>query len=296
MQMRRWFTIATLSVLLMAPCGCQGAPDEEPEDDEEATPEETRRTCDAEFVSGRRDRNWYRNNGFGEKLACPQTRTIAVRERQSIRIYWAIAGDQWTEDEAREKIDVAQRWFSRYCISLRVEPVTLQAGESARFTTALATADSQGRADYRNAIGSVYRHLWENRMSRRSRFLLILFVNPFREVVYDTAVVNVSGNFSDIPVILVTSADKTSPHIVTHELIHGLGKGTVRGESGEPPTAIPWVGESPDRDNTWHEGGCDIEMGNASRTNPSEPMNKSDTSPMDWASYFQFLRIARTIR
>lgn len=211
-------------------------PDGEDEEDDDV--EEPPKTCDAEFVSERRNRDWYRNNGFGEKLRCPQTRKIMIPGTKSIPIYWAIAGTQWTDAEVREKLEKAQAWFLRYCISLRIKQVPLQQDASSRFSVDLARANTEGEAKYTAKVREIYKQLWENGMKRRRRFLLLLFVDSFNKVAFDTAKVDTSGNFAKIPVILITSADKTSAHIVTHELVHGLGKGAIR---GSPPTSVPWV-------------------------------------------------------
>lgn len=271
---------------------------EEEEDDDVAEPP---KTCDTEFVSDRRSRDWYRNNGFGEKLKCPETRTKTIPGTKSLPIYCAIAGAQWTEAEVREKFEKARVWFSRYCISLRIKEVPLQQDESGQFSTALARTNAQGQAQYESQVRKIYEHLWNNRMGRPRGFLLLLFVDPFNKVAYDRVEVDTSGNFADIPVILITSADKASSHIVTHELVHGLGKGIIR---GSPPRSIRWV-DAPNTsapesvangNNTWLEGGCREEMGNAVRRSSSVPLMKSDTAPMDWASYIQYLKLSKSIR
>lgn len=197
---------------------------EEEEDDVVEPP----KTCDAEFVSDRRNRDWYRNNGFGEKLPCSETRKITIRGTKSIPIYWAVAGGQWTEAEVREKLDKARTWFARYCISLPIKEVPLPPDETGRLSTILAMADAESRAKYDATVRKAYHDLWNKRMKRPKLFLLLFFVDPFKEVVYNKRPVDVSGNFADIPVILITRADKTSAHIVTHELIHGVREDALR--------------------------------------------------------------------
>ena len=115
--------------------------------------------------------------------------------------------------------------------------------------------------------------------------LLILFVDDFQEVVYEPQgtggrVNSVSGNFSDIPVILITAHDQNAGNIVTHELIHGLGKPihNLRSHAFDNSSATV--------DNTWSEGPCQTDMGNPKRQGgPKGPFSNPSTDLMDWASY-----------
>lgn len=45
------------------------------------------------------------------------------------------------------------------------------------------------------------------------------------------------------------------------------------------------------RKNTWDEGACSNDMGNAQRGNPRDVMPKPNTDLLDWASYWQFGRV-----
>lgn len=271
-------------------------PDPLEKKDKRRPPEKTP-GCDGRFLANRQNTLFYRsktNGAIPRKLPCTQTATYRVPHRISIPIYWARLGHpQWTAPQAQAKLDEASRWFARYCIQLTLYPIPLRPQDGQQFGQRLQRADAQGPNDHANEARKVYKDLWA-RIGRPRDLQMILFVDTFRAVKYDGQRVNrVAGNFVDVPVILIPAdPDRNSTHIVTHELIHGLGK--LRSTSSTPPkTRVP--GSGADRINTWDEGGCGEDMGNARRANPAAAMSKSDDDLLDYASYHQFLVRAKTI-
>jgi len=133
-----------------------------------------------------------------------------------------------------------------------------------------------------NAISTTSEELWEA-ISKPDKYLLVMFVDAFDEVTCDQRPVRVAGNFTRIPVILVPDPpDSRSTNIITHELIHGFGK--VLRETRSRPYRN---GEN--RKNTWDEGACTNEMGNAGRADYDAPLTKPNNAPLDWGSYWQFI-------
>jgi hypothetical protein len=76
-------------------------------------------------------------------------------------------------------------------------------------------------------VEALFEAVWKTRLHSPDKSLLLLFVDQFAEIKYylkSNAINSVSGNFWEIPAILLRSNDKGASHIVTHELIHGPGK------------------------------------------------------------------------
>ena len=98
---------------------------------------------------------------------------------------------------------------------------------------------------------------------------------------------SVSLNFMEIPVILISSADLTSEHVLTHELTHGLGK-KLKGR-----TSKAWVtGEK----YTWDHVNCEHNMDNGQRRRAGAVMTNKDSDPVDWAAYWEWLYGAQNLR
>jgi len=260
-------------------------------------PDEQRRpTCEPRFLFHRQSDRFYRRTTqqrINSVRACDDPASLEVPQRVSIPIYWAVVGTQWTEATAGEKVVEAATWFERYCVFLTRNLINLRPHEAAALQTTIRTADTGDPDVFAREAREVYEALW-GRIGRPRDLLVILFLDSFQAVRYGDRVDRVAGNFESFPLILIPGdPDIRSRHIVTHELIHGLGK--QRTDSAMPPsTQVPGSGE--DRINTWDEAGCTSDMGNAERTDPSSPLIKGDDDMLDWASYYQFVERAGTVR
>ncbi len=268
---------------------CSG---EEPKKRDDPKKEETKGQCKAPFVSNRMvPEQWYRDNGFGDPVKCEEPKTKDLKRGTSIPLYWVIAGKTWKDDEVKEKLDAAKDWFDIYCIKLDFREIPIKANERKNLIALVNKHNGEKGEAFANDAREALLTLWTANLKKpKPKFLMILFVDEFTEVKYSNAVVNVSGNFEDIPLILITHADSGSKHIVTHELVHGLGK-ALGSQDGKPHSERSKTSDN----NTWNEGGCTKEMGNAARTTPTVPMTKSDKAPMDWASYWEYAKGAQTI-
>ncbi|MCF6150235.1 MAG: hypothetical protein E3K37_16465 [Candidatus Kuenenia sp.] len=264
------------------------------QDVDEPPPEGEVRTCTGEFISKRVTEQEYKDLGF-EPTDCDNPREIEIKEKVSIPIYYVLAGDQWTEDQVREKMDEAVTWFDQYCIRLSIYPVTLKTNETAFISQKLDKANTEGTNQYRKAINDIYEKLWMFRMGKPQKFLLIMFVNPYNEVVFDRIRdIKIAGNLQDIPIILIPSIpERNSTHIVTHELIHGLGK-LWNSTKGNLVTTRAFK-DSFGKRATWLEGGCSNDMGNSGRIDQSTPLNKTIDEKMDFASYVQYTKISKSV-
>lgn len=263
------------------------------QDGSNAAPTGTK-VCSPPFVAKRRSDSWYTSHDFRAPAGCTLVND-SVNETVSIPIYWVVAStaaSNWTDAEAQTLMDNAKTWFGRYCITLELNKVVLKQGESQQLGKKLDDANAKSQDDYEKTVNGAYELLWDKRMWKPRTFLLVMFVDPYSAVKFDNVVVNVSGNFLRIPVILITASDKTSDQIATHELVHGLGKGIG---SSAPPGTTAYVDDSGNINNSWTEGGCADEMGNANRTSPTVPMVKAADAPMDWASYYEYWKLAKNI-
>jgi len=300
-SLRSLIRIAIMLVILAAGVlGCQdgGSPGpRRPPPPEEGEPAGEIRMCQGNFLAHRQDDRFYNarsNRQIPRKRACADPIVLPVPERISIPIYWARVGGQWSDPKSiPRKLQETSSWFERYCIRLNFQEIPLRAVEAQTIARSLSQADAVSPDKHREEVGGIYPQLWR-RAGRPRDLLLILFVDSFRNVRYGERVDRVAGNFDKMPVILIPGdPDARSSHIVTHELIHGLGK--LRSDDSTPPgTRVPGSGE--DRINTWDEGGCTTDMGNAGRSEPAAPLIKPDDHLLDWASYYQFLNRANTIK
>lgn len=254
-----------------------------------APPPPVGKTCDADFVSDRRNRKWYparkvdKKISFGQKLACPNAKTLTVNEKISVPIYYANASNAWNAGQIQGKVNEAVNWFNKYCITLSIYDVKLKAAESAQLAGQLAKVRNQ---KYHDEVVKIFNGM-RRRLGNPQKFFLVLFVDPY--VIRDklqgvvlTGPISVAMNFWRKPVILIPSNPEiNSTNILTHELIHALGKPFGGGAST--------VGyRNPNKNNTWGEGGCANDMGNSGRGNALVPLRLPNTHLMDWASYWQF--------
>lgn len=254
------------------------------------------KTCNITFVTLRQVPKWYRKNGFGEPTNCrtPKESKTAIVEGVSVPVYWVIISERdtsttpnqgWSRTLASQKMREAVDYFARYCITVPTYEVPLKSTEKRALRTKLRTANAQGHKKYRAEVEKTSKKLW-TRMGKPGKYLLVMFVDKFNAVQYWQRIDRVAGNFDKIPVILVPDPpDSGSNNIISHELVHGFGK-VLNGKSTRP------FADGINRKNTWDEGGCGIEMGNAQRNAPTAPMNKLDTAPLDWGSYWQFQKNA----
>ena len=242
-------------------------------------------TCREEFFTSRQLQKWYRSHSWTGPLAsCSNARPKNLQESVSIPIYYVVLSNNWTNDLASSKMEEAKSWFEKYCVKLQTIPVIIPGRTKRRLIRELARKN-QGWKKYTPEVGKTYKHLWDNYMQKPKRFLLILFVDRFTSVKYNGRVNRVAGNFSKVPVILIPhDPDIQSTHIVTHELIHGLGK---KFKGGNPVKTDPFVTS---QKNTWDEGACQNEMGNSNRANVAAPLRKTDDDLIDYASYWEMAK------
>jgi hypothetical protein len=263
-------------------------------------------TCGGLFVSSRQTPLFYKKFStvkvgkgrikFGAIVACKAPKTVPVPKSVSIPIFWTVLSSTWSRQQAQKKIAEARRWFAQYCISLTLYEVNFNPDDPAALTKQLNEANDAGIDDYAKKVKEIYRKIWDGRLGRPSQFLLVLFVDKFEgrfKEVGRTLTVNVALNVPKLPVILIPEKEIKSTHVLTHELLHGLGKQQWK-RSGNIVTTTPF-GDSAPRDNAWSEGGCANEMGNSQREDPGKPLLKRLAAPMDWATYYQFWR-SNTIR
>ncbi|PTQ87269.1 hypothetical protein [Nitrosomonas ureae] len=271
--------------------------------------------CRPEFVAQRWNPGQYQVNQFFPSSAeCGRNQPPNnLKRRESIPIFWLnlstrrnnAAGNAigWSDDIARNKMQEATDWFATYCIDLNVKKVAVIAnrldGMRAAMTAAIEGQPFQGNAVTVESVADSLNHqLYEQELRKPRKYLLILFTDAFQNVRFgdpDSRVNRVAGNFESIPVILIPDPpDSGSTNIITHELIHGLGKVLVGQHSFAYLQDLPQLGNSTaeqismNRKATWDEGGCSFDMGNAGRSDQDSPMRKPDTDKMDWASFWQF--------
>ncbi len=259
---------------------------------EKKTPERKEEGCDPQFLSQRRAASWYPAHDFGPQTKCSEPKKKRVPDTVSIPIYWLIVGEQWQRGDASARLDEAARWFTKYCITVPRYEVSVTPADLTAYRRLLTTNDTGGNGKaYAAAAIEVLDRAWTNRMRKPNEYLLILFVDDFQAVEYTTGRVNsVSGNFDTTPLILIPKKDANSAHIVTHELIHGLGKEINNKRS------VAFVGG--DVDNTWGEdGNCAHgappaipDMGHPSRSAATGAFQNGDDDLLDWASYWEFKR------
>ncbi len=271
--------------------------------------------CRPEFVAQRWNPGQYQANQF-----VPSTEECGrnqppndLKQRESVPIFWLNLSTRrndaegnaigWSDDIARDKMQQATRWFATYCIDLDIKKVTVAANRFNRMREAMVAA-IEGRPFQGDTVtvegvsDSLNHQLYERELRKPRKYLLVLFTDAFQNVRFgdpDSRVNRVAGNFEGIPVILVPNPpDSASTNIVTHELIHGLGKVLAGQHSFAYLQDSPQLGNpaperiSMSRKATWDEGGCAFDMGNAGRTDQDSPMQKPDSDKMDWASFWQF--------
>jgi hypothetical protein len=277
--------------------------------------------CRPDFVAQRWRPDQYQARGFTQSTErCGLNKPPAdLKPRESIPIHWlnlstrranatgAMIG--WSDAMAETRIQEAIDWFENYCIELNVNKVNVRANRLANMRAAM-TAGIQGRpfqgenVTVETVSDSVNALLYREELRRPRKYLLILFTDAYQNVRFgdpDSRINRTAGNFESIPVILVPDPpDSASTHIITHELIHGLGKVLVRQSSFPFLRNIPEL-ENPgpeavslNRQATWDEGGCPFDMGNAERTDQDVPLAKPNSDKMDWASFWQFDRNGNT--
>ena len=271
--------------------------------------------CRPEFVAQRWNPGQYQANQFFPSTEeCGRNQPPNnLKQRESIPIFWLnlstrrnnAAGNAigWSDDIARNKMQEATDWFATYCIDLTVKKVAMIANRlnsmRAAMTAAIEGQPFQGNAVTVESVSDSLNHqLYEQELRKPRKYLLVLFTDAFQNVRFggpDSRINRVAGNFEGIPVILVPDPpDSGSTHIITHELIHGLGKVLAGQHSFAYLQDSPRLGNptaeqiSMSRKATWDEGGCSFDMGNAGRSDQDSPMNKPNTDKMDWASFWQF--------
>lgn len=266
--------------------------------------------CRPDFVAQRWRPEQYRANGFTPSTEqCGRNKPPAnLKQRESIPIYWLnlsalrqnASGDSvgWSDDIAGTKMREAIEWFAGNCIELDVKKVDPAANRLA-MDAAIGGRPYQGEVvTVAGVAESVNNQLYERELRKPRKYLLVLFTDAFQNVRFggpDSRVNRVAGNFEAIPVILVPDPpDARSTNIITHELIHGLGKVLIGRHSFAYLQAMPELGNpsaeriSLNRQATWDEGGCAFDMGNAGRTDQDAPLAKPNSDLMDWASFWQF--------
>jgi len=271
--------------------------------------------CRPEFVAKRWRRAQYRTKGFEpSNELCGRNRPPTVlKDRVSIPIYWLnlssrranANGNQigWSDALALAKMQEAERWFAGFCIDLDINPVSVSANRLRNMRAAMDAAIAgrlyKGEAVTVESVSEgTNKQLYKSELHKPHKYLLVLFTDAFRSVRYGgpTSRVNqVAGNFESIPVILVPDPpDSASTNIITHELIHGLGK-VLAGKNSIPHLQSLPVLDNPSAEEvsmsqqaTWDEGGCGTDMGNAGRADPTSALTKPNSDLMDWASFWQF--------
>lgn len=236
--------------------------------------------CVAPFVTSRQERDWYVRRGFSPIATCDEPKNKRLGNSVSIPIYYVAISNNWPN--AREKMEEARTWFARYCINLQIHPVIIKNRIKRNMIAKLAIANNHSGQRYTRRVGKTYGYIWKRHLGGPKKFLLVLFVDHFASVRYSRrGPAKVAANFDNWPVILIPdNPDVGSTNIVTHELIHGLGK-KFRG--GSPALTNPYG----DRKNCWDEGHCEDEMGNSQRGDNREILEKANDSPMDFASIFE---------
>lgn len=277
--------------------------------------------CRPDFVAQRWRPDQYQARGFTLSTErCGLNKPPAnLKPRESIPIHWVNLSTRranavgamigWSDAIAETRLQEAIDWFEDYCIELDVNKVNVRANRLANMRAAMNAAIQgvpfQGEnVTVETVADSLNTQLYRTELRRPKKYLLILFTDAYRSVRFgdqNSRVNRVAGNFESIPVILVPDPpDSASSHIITHELIHGLGKVLV-GQSSFPfLNNIPELGNpgaeavNLNRQATWDEGGCPFDMGNAERTDQDAPLTKPDSDKMDWASFWQFDRNGNT--
>ena len=248
---------------------------------------EDNKGCEAPFVTNRQENDWYEEKGFSPLAPCNDPKKRRLGNSISIPIYYVVLSNNWPN--AREKMEEARTWFARYCVNLQIFPVSIKNRIKQNLIRELARKNShpnnirRGRFKiYTREIEKTYSYIWTRHLGQPRKFLLIIFVDHFNGVRYTTrGPSRVAGNFAKWPIILIPDdPDVASTNIVSHELIHGLGKKFL---GGTPAKTSPYG----DRKNCWDEGNCTTEMGNSSRGDNRVPLQKSNDSPMDFASIWE---------
>lgn len=271
--------------------------------------------CRPDFVAQRWRPEQYRANGFTPSAEqCGRNKPPAdLKQRESIPIHWLSLSTRrqdpngesigWSDDIAGAKMREAIAWFAGNCIELDVKKVDPAANRLNAMRGAMDAAIGgrpyQGEAvTVAGVAESINNQLYERELRKPRKYLLMLFTDAFQNVRFggpDSRVNRVAGNFEAFPVILVPDPpDARSTNIITHELIHGLGKVLIGRHSFAYLQALPQLGNpsaeriSLNRQATWDEGGCAFDMGNAGRTDQDTPLAKPNSDLMDWASFWQF--------
>jgi len=250
----------------------------------------------------------------GGRRRCDDIVRLRLKRTRSIPIVWAIVGTAWTRGDVLARMGEAGRWFRKYCIELDIRELDIdqkleaitpddkkkQATNSlSQARAALERTRRQKGSPYLEAVVALYREIWRYFFKRqRSMFLLVLFVDPYEEMQGDSAGkrpdAKVSTNLTYSPVITITRTQNI-PHIVTHELVHGLGKVWSYEQGGTTYNGLPRTepyGSDSERGITWEHGGgqqsCEEDMGNAVRIR--------ETNRLDLAAYRMFVKRKTIVR
>lgn len=255
--------------------------------------------------------NWYHNNRVikkkGKEFAKIPKNTKIIKECQAFTanimlntktrpVFWDIIGNKWTADAAQVKITEAVEWFSKYCITVDARQIKMLKPQKQvkKFQQSLPDFDKTLKRFEKIRKKSVAPN------AKQAAFA-ILFIDaiPAPGVQYrgnskDTdrgGRFTIAGNFGEIPLILIPHAtDADSKNIVTHELIHALGKKFASTSKTINPETYKTGKNSENYEANAGHGKCSgNDMGNSSRTRLRPVFNNADNRLLDYASYAYFV-------
>jgi hypothetical protein len=293
-------SLASLVIACLLGVPALSIPQDEPKGGNPTTPPEAPKSCIGHFLSERRtEANWYPDHNFPQKLGCTQ-KDHEVVATKSIPIYWGIIANNWTTATAKAKVEAAKTWFNRYCVTLDDKFVDLtKSMKYNTFVKELNDANAAGRDDYAKVILKDYAAVWDYAGAPKGRFLMVLFVDAYDEVEFTTnRWSSVSANYAYYPLILITAKDKAKEHILTHELTHGLGKQLKPSVASSASTKVtapagsePYYDGVANSKSAWDEAPCAEDMGN-----PGDLSAAKNDAPVDWASYWEYTKVAKTLK
>ena len=126
---------------------------------------------------------------------------------------------------------------------------------------------------------------------------MLLFVDPYTGVEFTQNHVSaVSANYAKMPLILITSKDKAKEYIAAHEILHGLGKALHSSVPSAPGKKVVFPAPSDPFFSgyeiaTWNESLCKDDM-----LNPTDLSSAMSKASIDWAAYYTYLNVAKTIK
>lgn len=236
--------------------------------------------CTSNFCYGVPKFPAYPKPGF--KTCDPPAEAVKRKGCTTINYIYA-PGSVWERDgDARRELSRAQAWFAKYCIYLTFQhvPVTDQkfravfmkhyADFQARYPKQVNTAGMQ--EFYQKFIIPLYK------LGGGGNQTVVMFFD--RYVFYSNERVNSQGVFTGRSVessgthlalnaIGIHKGDKDDPYIVTHELIHALGK------KGGNPGTYSWN----------HDSSCKNAMSLVARGSISDPLGLTGSHLLDLAEY-----------